>query len=143
MKGEKVRNLYKLLKDIIQGGAVAATHSEPSNDNIDLWHIRPGHLSECGLNELHKRNLLNGVKGCKLGFCKICVMGKQRRISFSTSSHTSKGILDYVHTDVWGPFPIASHGAYMHVPGDERTKLDAKSKKVYNLGSRIKEKGHQ
>ena len=84
MKGEKVENLYKLLGDIIQGGAVAVTHTEFSNENTNLWHMRLGHLSKRGLNELHKRNLLNGVKGCKLDFCKICVMGKQRRVSFST-----------------------------------------------------------
>ncbi|KAL5543764.1 hypothetical protein UlMin_007548 [Ulmus minor] len=110
MKGEKFRNLYKLLRDTVQGGAATATHTEPSNDNTDLWHMRLSHLSERGLNELHKRNLLNGMKGCRLDFCKICVMGKQRRVSFSISSHTSKGILDYVHIDVWGTSPIASHG---------------------------------
>ncbi|KAL5572045.1 hypothetical protein UlMin_021642 [Ulmus minor] len=109
MKGEKVRNLYKLIEDTVQGGAATATYSEPSYDNTDLWNMRLGHLSERELNELHKKNLLNGVKGCKLDFYKICVMGKQRRISFSTLSHTSKGILDYVYIDVWGPSPIASH----------------------------------
>ncbi|KAL5564149.1 hypothetical protein UlMin_027313 [Ulmus minor] len=113
MKGEKVGNLYKLLGDTVQGGAVAATHSKPSNDNTDLWDMRLGHLRE-GLHELHKRKLLNGMEGCKLDFYKICVMGKQRRVSFSTSSHTSKGILDYVHTDVWGPSPIASHGGSIY-----------------------------
>ncbi|KAL5564235.1 hypothetical protein UlMin_027399 [Ulmus minor] len=114
MKGEKFENLYKLLGDTVQGGAAAATHSEPSNDNTDLWHMCLGHLSEHRLNKLHKRNLLKGVKGCKLDFYKICVIGKQRRVSFSTSSHTSKGILDYVHIHVWGPSPIASHGGSIY-----------------------------
>jgi transposase InsO family protein len=26
--------------------------------------------------ELHRRNLLKGVKTCKLEFCKFCVLGK-------------------------------------------------------------------
>ena len=25
------------------------------------------------------------------------------RVKFNTSTHTSKGILDYVHSDLWGP----------------------------------------
>ena len=41
-------------------------------------------------------------------------MGMQRRVSFNTSSHISKGILDYVHIDVWGPFSIASHGGFIY-----------------------------
>jgi hypothetical protein len=40
--------------------------------------------------ELHKRNLLKGVKSCKLGLCKYCVYEKQRRVSFKVVSHTSK-----------------------------------------------------
>lgn len=64
MNGEKVRNMYKLLEGIVLGeAAAAATDIEPRNDNTDLWHMRLGHLSERGLNELHKKNLLKGVKG--------------------------------------------------------------------------------
>lgn len=112
MNGEKVRNLYKLLEGIVLGeAAAAATDIEPRNDNTDLWHMRLGHLSERGLNELHKKNLLKGVKGYKLEFCKFCVMGKQKMVSFSTSSHTSKVVIDYVHIDMWGPSLIASHGS--------------------------------
>ena len=69
--------------------------------------MRLGHIDECGMLELHKRNLLKGVKTCKLDFCKYCVYGKQHRVSFKTGSHTSKGVLDYTHSDVWGL--VSSH----------------------------------
>lgn len=36
--------------------------------------------------------------------------GKSHRLRFSTSKHKSRGILDYVHTDVWGPVPVTSKG---------------------------------
>uniref|UniRef100_A0A2N9HMT1 Retroviral polymerase SH3-like domain-containing protein n=1 Tax=Fagus sylvatica TaxID=28930 RepID=A0A2N9HMT1_FAGSY len=66
--------------------------------------------------ELHKRNLLKGVKTCKLGFCKYCVYEKQPRISFKIGSHTSKGVLDYVHSHVWGLVSVSSHsGAHYFV----------------------------
>jgi len=61
---------------------------------MKLWHMRLGHLSERGMTELHKRNLLHGVKTCKLDFCNFFVLGKQTRVSLMTGKHTTKGILD-------------------------------------------------
>ena len=71
--------------------------------------MRLGHIGERGMLELHKRNLLKGVKTCKLDFYKYCVYGKQHRVSFKTSSHPSKGVFDYIHSDVWGPVSVSSY----------------------------------
>ena len=71
-------------------------------------------MSERGMVELHKRNLLKGNKMCKLDFCKYCVLGKQNRVQFKTTMHKTKGILDYVHADVWGPTRLASRGGHMY-----------------------------
>ncbi|KAK3006047.1 hypothetical protein RJ639_017337 [Escallonia herrerae] len=79
MKGQKTGNLYKLMGKTVIGGASVSTHAGSSNDNSELWHKRLGHLSEGGMLELHKRKLLQGVKSCKLDFCKFCVFGKQKR----------------------------------------------------------------
>jgi len=35
-------------------------------------------------------------------------MGGQRRVAFFTSQHKTKGLPDLIHTDVWGPLPVAS-----------------------------------
>ena len=61
--------------------------------------------------ELYNRNLLKSVKSCKLDFCKYCLYGKQRRVYFKVVSHTSKGVLDYVHSNVWGPVAMTSNGS--------------------------------
>ena len=82
---------------------------ESSTDDIKLWHMRLGHIGERDMLELYKRNLLKGVKTCKLDFCKYCMYGKQHRVSFKTGSHTSKGVLDYIHSDVWGPVSVSSY----------------------------------
>ncbi|KAK2984965.1 hypothetical protein RJ640_003699 [Escallonia rubra] len=58
MKGQKIRNLYKLIGNTVIGGASVSTHVGSSNDNSELWHKRLGHLSEGGMLELHKRKLL-------------------------------------------------------------------------------------
>ena len=56
------------------------------------------------------QGLLKGAKTCKLDFCEQCVLGKQKRVKFGTVIHNTEGILDYIHTDVWGPTKTASLG---------------------------------
>jgi hypothetical protein len=79
-------------------GGIATVESDL--DCTVLWHMRLGHMSERGMLELHKRNLLKGVKTCKLDLYKFCVLGKQNRVKFKTATHKTEGILDYVHFDV-------------------------------------------
>jgi hypothetical protein len=112
MKGQiNSKNIYKLLGSTVKGG-IASIESE--SDCTVLWHMRLGHMSERGMLELHKKNLLKDVKTCKLDFCKFCVMGKQNRVQFKTATHKIKGILDYVHSDVWGPMRTVSQGGHMY-----------------------------
>lgn len=61
-----------------------------------------GNLIERGMMKLHKKNSLKGVRSCTIGLCKYFVLGKQCRFCFNTRIHKTKGILDYVHSDVWG-----------------------------------------
>ena len=35
-------------------------------------------------------------------------MGKSTRVKFGKGKHTTKGILDYVHSDLWGPMKMPS-----------------------------------
>ena len=75
MKGQiNSKNIYKLLGSIVVGG-IASVESE--SDYTILWHMRLGHMSERGMLELHKKNLLKCVKTCKLDFCKFCVLGSR------------------------------------------------------------------
>uniref|UniRef100_A0A2N9FN54 Integrase catalytic domain-containing protein n=1 Tax=Fagus sylvatica TaxID=28930 RepID=A0A2N9FN54_FAGSY len=108
-EGQKISsNVYKLLGNTILGGVAAVVESE--DDDTLLWHMRLGHMSERGMRELHKRNLLTGIKSCKLDFCKYCIVGKQCKVRFKTATHKTKGILDYVHSDIWGPVRTPSKG---------------------------------
>ncbi|GJZ84657.1 retrovirus-related pol polyprotein from transposon TNT 1-94 [Tanacetum coccineum] len=73
-----------------------------------VWHKRLGHISEAGLHELEKREVL-GNKGLgKLEFCENCVLGKSTRVSFGRGQHTTEGVIDYVHADLWGPSRVES-----------------------------------
>ena len=46
-----VGNIYRLLGSTIVG---LVASFESGNDATKLWHLRLGHLSECGMAELHK-----------------------------------------------------------------------------------------
>ncbi|GJZ18409.1 retrovirus-related pol polyprotein from transposon TNT 1-94 [Tanacetum coccineum] len=55
-----------------------------------VWHKRLGHISEAGLHELEKREVL-GNKGLgKLEFCENCVLGKSTRVSFGRGRKLKK-----------------------------------------------------
>ena len=74
MKGQiNSKNIYKLLGSIVVGGIASV---ESKSDCTVLLHMRLGHISERRMLELHKKNLLKGVKMCKLDFCKFCVLEK-------------------------------------------------------------------
>jgi hypothetical protein len=60
-------------------------------------------MSEHGMAKLIKRELLVGCNMSKLEFCEHCIFGKHKRVKFNASVHTTKGILEYVHADLWGP----------------------------------------
>ena len=112
IKGQKSsKNIYKLLGSTVVGGIASI---ESNSDCTILWHMWLGHISKRGMLKLHKRNLLKSVKMCKLDFYKFCVLGTQNRVQFKTAAHKTEGILDYVHSDVWGPVRTMSRGGHMY-----------------------------
>ncbi|GKD75009.1 retrovirus-related pol polyprotein from transposon TNT 1-94, partial [Tanacetum coccineum] len=73
-----------------------------------VWRKRLGHISEAGLHELERRDVL-GNKGLgELEFCENCVLGKLTWVSFGRGQHTTEGVIDYVHADLWGPSRVES-----------------------------------
>ncbi|KAH9779667.1 hypothetical protein KPL71_007786 [Citrus sinensis] len=107
MKGSLSNGLY-----VLQGTAVtwAIGVSNQSLDKTMMWHLRLGHMSEKGLRELSKQGVLGKDKIETLRFCKECVLGKSSRVKLCTGVHNSKGTLDYIHADLWGPTQTASLG---------------------------------
>ena len=106
MKGIKRNGLYVLLGKTIIDSAASVNSSKHVIDQTNLWHKRLGHISEKGLYYLNKSNVFGNDVVSKLEFCENCVLGKQHRLSFNLSSHKSKAILDYVHSDLWGPAKV-------------------------------------
>ncbi|KAE8730408.1 BTB/POZ domain-containing protein NPY2 [Hibiscus syriacus] len=112
MKGiRKINNVYYFLGSTIVGtSTVIASTDEQESETTRLWHMRLGHVGEKSLKLLIDQGLLKGARACKLAFCEHCIKGKKTRVKFGTAIHDTKGILDYVHSDVWGPFKTTSLG---------------------------------
>ena len=94
--------LYVLRESTLHGSVTAATVSNDEPSETNLWHMHLGHMSELGMAELIKRDLLDGCTVGKMKFCEHCVFGKHKRVKFNASVHITKGTLDYVHADLWG-----------------------------------------
>ncbi|KAK3001151.1 hypothetical protein RJ639_022142 [Escallonia herrerae] len=115
MKGLKQNNLYLLQGSTVTGVSTASSSDIDSN-TTKLWHMRIGHMSESGMDVLSKQGLLGSKKTGKLDFYEHCVFRKQCRVKFSRAVHTTKGTVDYIHSDRWGPSTVPSKrggGRYM------------------------------
>ncbi|XP_068498155.1 uncharacterized mitochondrial protein AtMg00300-like [Phaseolus vulgaris] len=103
VKGVRRNNLYYYQGTTVVGTVTATTSSTKKDvEATKLWHIRLGHAGEKSLQIIAKQGLLKGTKTCKPEFCEHRVLGKQRKVKFGTAIHNTKGIMDYVHSDVWG-----------------------------------------
>jgi hypothetical protein len=105
-KGEKVGTLY-----LCTGNTESSTSLASTGLDTSLWHHRLGHISEKGMQILHKRNLLPDIKQIDLDFCEQCVYGKHKRVRFLRVGKVKKNEnLDLVHTYVWGLAQVSSLG---------------------------------
>ena len=71
-----------------------------------LWHYRFGHLNFRGLNQLFDKDMILGVPKIEIPstVCDTCLLGKQPRNAFSSSTASrSKEPLNVVYSDVCGP----------------------------------------
>ena len=66
-------------------------------------------MSEKGIKMLLSKGKLPELKSIDFDMCESCILGKQKRVSFLKIGRTPKAEkLELVHTDLWGPFPVAS-----------------------------------
>ncbi|KAJ0494593.1 putative RNA-directed DNA polymerase [Helianthus annuus] len=122
-KGKKQGTLYMV--EVPAGNAnTVAKGPSPSS----VWHQRLGHMGEKGMKMLVARGKLPELKKVKSEFCEPCVFGKKKKVSFAKTGKAPKAQkLELVHTDVYGPTPVASvGGAHYYV-----TFIDDSTRKVW------------
>ncbi|XP_060965470.1 uncharacterized mitochondrial protein AtMg00300-like [Cannabis sativa] len=133
MKCEKINGLYVLQREIVPAEEVSMVKGIELN--MKLWHHRLRHISEQGLKELQKQCIIENLNSCALPFCEACVLGKQHKLKFTLTRHTTKKILKYVYTDPWGPYKVPTHSGK---PGNKNTKS-----MEMDYGMKLSEEGPQ
>ena len=120
-RGSKTGTLYTTLgcTNMVATAAICDTK---------LWHSRLGHMSEKGMKLLASKGKLSGLKSVDMEFCETCVFGKQKKVSFTkTLRSLKKEKLEFVHTNVWGPYPTQSLGGSHYFV----TFIDDSTRKVW------------
>ena len=98
-----------------------------ASTDISLWHRRLVHMSGKGMKMLLSKGKLPELKSIDFDMRESCILGKQKNVSFLKTSRTPKvEKLELVHTDLWGPSPIASLGGSRYYI----TFIDDSSRKV-------------
>jgi hypothetical protein len=122
MKGVWFGTLYKILGITISDrcnssivpdiGVEEERTPTVSGEKVMLWHQRLGHIGEKGLRLLHSKGMVEGMSNYSLDFdfCEHCLYGKQNRVRFPSSATREEGILQLVHSDVFGPMSDPSLG---------------------------------
>jgi hypothetical protein len=126
MRGFRCGTMYKLLGSTYTNGCnsyvVPKQRNEGDKTNIVpekktmLWHQRLGHIGERGLRTLHSKGMVGGMSNCTLDFdfCEHFIYGQHNRVRFPSGATRAKGILELIHSDVFGPVPVPSLGKYVY-----------------------------
>jgi hypothetical protein len=76
-----------------------------------LWHHRLGHISRGWIECLVKESILPPLEFSDFEHCINCIKGKYIK-QIKKSAKRNVGILEIIHIDICGPFPIASMDGY-------------------------------
>ena len=80
--------------------------------NTSILHQRLGHLSQQNLRLIEKNDLYRGTLAPKHEIdCHTCAEANGKRKSFKLRASTrAESPLEMIHTDLWGPINVSSHG---------------------------------
>lgn len=130
LKGSRKRGLYELdvqpedfspkassratvRPDSAERSAHTAT-SKGETVDINIMHRRLGHLNFRSLKRMVSQKLLvTGLSG-QPAFCEACVMGKMKKLPFSSGRSRATRPLEIVHSDVGGPVTPQSRDGFKY-----------------------------
>jgi hypothetical protein len=72
-----------------------------------LWYCRLGHISRGRIERLVKNDILSPLEFSDLEQCRECIKGKYTKQN-KKDAKRSIGILQIIHMDICGPFPVKS-----------------------------------
>lgn len=103
------RGLYLLNLGSNQPGDNTAHASYSITDpSLQLWHERMGHLGKQNVKRLQEMST-GMTKPNNAHPCKECILGRMKEKPLHKSSPRGEYLLEYIHTDIAGPFPVAGY----------------------------------
>ena len=85
----------------------------PSSNSYSLWHRRLGHISQKRIDRLVIEGVLQSFDVRDIEKCVSCIKGKNTRTRGKGSSRATE-LLQLIHTDTCGPFPIATRNGHRY-----------------------------
>lgn len=135
MNGDKLLVMRgRLLDGMYRVKAKSITEMVFFSKVVDIgteWHRKLGHPGYGNMKFLMKSE---GNFGLPREKCKICVMGKQTRVSYKAQGERCSELLELIHTDVNGPMPAESIGGYRYF----MSFIDDYSTKVFLYSIKLK-----
>ncbi|KAL0449555.1 UNVERIFIED_CONTAM: hypothetical protein Slati_1511900 [Sesamum latifolium] len=89
-------------------------HKVDNHKNTQIWHARLGHISKDRIRRLVDSKSLEINNLDHLPTCESCLKGKMTKKPFIGQSAIANGLLDLVHTDVYGPLSIPARGGFSY-----------------------------
>ncbi|KAK2371769.1 gag-protease polyprotein [Trifolium repens] len=111
-----------------------------TEDEVQLWHQKLGHLNLKGMKKAMTAEAIRGLPRLKIiegNVCGECQIGKQTRMSHPMLEHqTTSKVLEVLHMDLMGPMQVESLGGkrYAFVVVDDYSR--------YTWVNFIREKSH-
>lgn len=124
LTASQYNNMY-VLKDF---SGIPALLSTVDENDINLWHLRMGHLNFTDLQKIG--NSVDGVYELSkkdIQVCTTCMEGKMNRLPFKNIGTRASEPLQLIHTDLCGPMETSSIGGAKYYV----TFIDDYSRKVY------------
>jgi hypothetical protein len=73
-----------------------------------LWYYHLGHISKGRTERLIKEDILIPLDFSNSDYCIDCIKGKYAKQVKKGEAKRSVGVLEIIHTDICGPFPVKS-----------------------------------
>lgn len=121
-------------KELLQGKAKDGLyHIDPINPSVSSFYPQVHHttriVNSTGLLDWHNKlghpsykTLVQVLKSCNISvqsnenvfFCSSCQYGKAHKLPFNHSNSKASKPLELIHSDLWGPAPIASKQGFRY-----------------------------
>ena len=102
-------HLWKMQCTLLDNGLIVLNTTAKRMHNFDnsymLWHKRLGHISRDRIMQLSKLNFIPALDFNSASECIDCMKGKTTNFR-KMDAKRSKNLLEIIHTDVCGPFPV-------------------------------------